>query len=65
MHAVHKTVFINMSEDIDREDDLLFFFPQPYLIELEYSDDELKKMVRHGTLMNGGGDRHGREEIFE
>ncbi len=56
MHAVHKTVFINMSEDCDREYDLQFFFFQPYLFEPEYADNELKKMVCHGTLMNGSGD---------
>ncbi len=43
MHTVYKTVFVNMSEDFDREDDLQFF-AQSYLIELEYTDDELREM---------------------
>ncbi len=38
---MYKTVFVNMSEGFDREDDLLFF-AQPYFFEPEYTDDELK-----------------------
>ncbi len=34
--SVHKTVFVNISEDFNREDDLQFF-AQPYLFELEYT----------------------------
>ncbi len=42
MHAVRKTVFVNMSEGFDSEDDLQFF-AQPYLFKPEYTDDELRE----------------------
>ncbi len=38
---MYKTVFVNMSEGFDREDDLRCF-AQPYLFEPEYTDNELK-----------------------
>ncbi len=37
--TLHKTVFINMSEDFDRENDLKFV-AQPYLFEPEDTDDK-------------------------
>ncbi len=43
-HAVHKTVIMNMSEDLGREDDLQFF-AQPYLLKQEYTDNELRTLT--------------------
>ncbi len=49
MHTVHKTVFINMSEDFEND---LQFFAQPYLFEPEYTDDELREMaVPHACIV--------------
>ncbi len=42
-NAIHKTVFINMSEDFDRENDLKFV-AQPYLFEPEHTDEKLREM---------------------
>ncbi len=77
--AVHTTVFINMSEDFDGEDD--YFFALPHLFELEYTDDELREMdvlhqnagccvssttyMNRGTLMNARWRLTRREEIVE